>query len=258
MKKFVIVGIAVLAVVAVVKVVSGVRTSSNVVPPNTASGSTPAVVSNGSDKKSGESKPQYKSSQTSASPPGSLPSRGQSNQIEKLSSTARGALTAAVLENADLNFAQLQPPARMRETISAAVIPARREVVQEVTRAIGKELAMNIWGYSSVREAQIRSGYYILTKQYRIDRLSGDHAVISLYWLSHYRTASDWANNQEHDVYGLSIMVLRRVSGNWLFVETKDPSSGQAPPLETGLSSEEMNDQFQPYLRGFHVYTASG
>lgn len=224
-------------------VVKGANTRQSISAPKAASNSTPAAA--------------LSPSTASARTPETVSAQ---NEVAKLSPKVRQVLTAAVLENASLNFAQLQSPAKLRQTLASTVVPEKRSEFQKVYSVIGKWMATSQkqWGYPSVREAQIRSGYYILTKEYKVDHLAGNHAVISLYWKSHYRTKADWENNQEHNVYGLSIMKMRLVNGAWLFEGTKDPRPDQVPPAQIGLSSEEMNQQFQPYLEGFHVYSATG
>jgi hypothetical protein len=230
-------------------VVKGANTSRKHSVPITASDNTPAANANPSV------------TTPSTTTPGTAPPAGGVNELAKLNPKARNVLAAAVLGNATLNFAQLQHVRKMRQTLTSTVVPEKVDAYQKVYATMGRILATdpNVgWGYSSVREAQIRSGYYILTKRYKLDQLTKNRAVVSLYWFSHYRTKDDWDNNQEHNVYGLSIIMLRLVNGHWLFAGTKDPRPDQAPPAAVGLTTEEIDQQFQPYLGGFHAYSASG
>jgi hypothetical protein len=181
------------------------------------------------------------------------------NNVATLRPNVREVLTSAVLINAELNFAQLQDQKRLQQTLDITVVPERRQIFRRFYTAMGKYMAVTVWHYPTVRDAQIRSGYYIVTKMYKVDQLAANHAVISLYWENTFKTKDDLdQGNLEHQVYGLSIMVLKRVGGKWLFVGTKTPTVNQAPTAQVGLSAEQMNTQFQPYLGGFHVYSGSG
>lgn len=174
-----------------------------------------------------------------------------------LSPAKRDAVAAAVLVNTSLSAAQLLPSGQLHSVVWKQVVPANRQAAQKVYLVAGQALA-KWWGYQSVSEARVRSGYYVVTQKYKVLHIGRDRASIELYDYTHFRTSLDWDYDQEHWDASVTIVDLRRQDGQWLFVGSHDPPPADRPPAEVGLTFEQTKDRLQPYLRGFSNYADLG
>lgn len=240
-KMLVLLAFAVLAVSAGIIVVKNMDKSSN------------------SPSPTAQPPPSSLSPATPQAPPTSpvSPAVAGSNDQVKLSPKLKDALAAAIQVNASLTAVQLQSSAALRRTMVRTVVPERRLAFQKVYAYTGEVLARE-WGYPTVSDAMVRAGFYSVTKMYKVVRLKAKTATISLYCFTHFRTAQDWASNQEHWDPSITTVQMRLVKGQWLFVGTLNPASEQSPVPITGLTFEQEQQQFIPYLKGFHVVSNTG
>jgi hypothetical protein len=121
----------------------------------------------------------------------------------------------------------------------------------------GMELAYNVsaadlarsWGYVNVIEAN-SSNYQVVVQKYRVVRMTSYQATVDLYTVTDYTTEQ----GDLYEVPAISVVDMQKVDGKWLYAGAYSPSTGEAPPPQSGLSIKKTEELYLPYLKGYVSY----
>ena len=163
------------------------------------------------------------------------------------------AVTAAALAMSNLSQAQFLSAEQIRQVVSATVVPAKRAALEQQYVAAGMVFAKQYLGYASVDDARQLAAYSVTTQKYRVASFGKHRSTILLYTVSHWVTG----RNLEYYIPSLTVIQMRWIKGQWLYVGSHDPPASMKPLPKPNLTYEQTVQRFKPYLKGFKSYEGS-
>jgi hypothetical protein len=152
---------------------------------------------------------------------------------------------AATVANT-LSTAAFQPTEELKRLAKQFVASEQRQAFIATTRQSATVLIAET-GYQTAQDADLYSAYYVDVQKYRIEDVQEQSAVISLYVVTSWVTAS----KEQYLVPDILVIHLERSGSKWLYVRS---TLGKEPPVQAGLTYDQTVSRFQPYLKGFKDY----
>lgn len=241
--------LAIMAVSAVVVIMSGIQNRKQ----NTDSGQPNVALTTDAPQVSAPAMPA--SSPKKAAKPGKAQA-DKSNSHPSTYSKAGvvDAVNAAALADVNLTLSQFQTPDVRRQIIDAMVVPLLRAELDKVYAVTGKYIATKFLGYKSVDDFRIACQCYrVVTLMYKVIKMTSNSATISLFDFASFQTRNDMLMNLEHKDVSISVVVMRRVAGQWLLADIR-PGPGPQYQVGQDVKFDQKLAAYKPYLRGFIQY----
>ncbi len=152
-----------------------------------------------------------------------------------------------------LSAAQFLPDAKRQDIVDRMVYAPQRQAELQALATSGPIVA-KAWGYDSIVQVNASSGYSVSTEQYKVLEYDGNTASIALYVVTHWVNA----DYSEYRQPGITIVDVRLVNGEWLFVSTESPPKSEVPDLVPNLTFQQWETLYRPYLQGYERFEGNG